>query len=57
MDIPANKVHEVLSKHILVDGFPQVFDFAKSEGSWLADQATGKKYLDRLLCNLVERNP
>jgi len=46
MDIPANKVHEVLSEHILVDGFPQVFDFAKSEGSWLADQATGKKYLD-----------
>jgi L-lysine 6-transaminase len=35
-----------LEKHILVDGFHHVVDFEKSEGSWIVDAVTGKKYLD-----------
>ena len=39
-------VHASLGKHMLVDGFPFVFDIQKSHGSWLYDEVTGKKYLD-----------
>ncbi len=44
--ITANKVHATLGEHILVDGFHHVIDFEKSQGSWLADKSTGKRYLD-----------
>jgi L-lysine 6-transaminase len=39
-------VHEVLSRHLLVDGFPLVLDLAKSHGSWLVDARDGSEYLD-----------
>ncbi|MGO9560029.1 MAG: L-lysine 6-transaminase [Acidimicrobiales bacterium] len=39
-------VHEVLSRHLLVDGFPLVLDLAKSHGSWLVDARDGTEYLD-----------
>jgi L-lysine 6-transaminase len=35
-----------LSQHILVDGYPFVYDHKASQGSWLADAVTGKRYLD-----------
>lgn len=38
-------VHEILSKHLLADGFPIVMDMDKSHGSYLVDQ-NGDAYLD-----------
>jgi len=43
---PTNKVKEILSKHILADGFDFVMDFEKSHGSWIYDKNTGKEFLD-----------
>jgi len=40
------EVHEVLSRHVLLDGFPIVLDTAKSHGSWLVDARDGTEYLD-----------
>ena len=42
----SSKVREVLSKHILVDGYDFIMDFEKSKGSWIHDKSTGKDYLD-----------
>jgi L-lysine 6-transaminase len=39
-------VHEVLGRHLLVDGFPLVLDPVKSHGSWLVDARDGTEYLD-----------
>jgi L-lysine 6-transaminase len=39
-------VHEVLSRHIQVDGFPLVVDTAASRGADLVDAVTGTHYLD-----------
>jgi len=39
-------VREVLSRHMLVDGFRLVVDLEKSKGARLVDGATGKTYLD-----------
>jgi L-lysine 6-transaminase len=39
-------VHKTLGENMLVDGFPFVLDLEKSEGSYLFDAVTGKKYLD-----------
>lgn len=44
--VTPDKVHEVLGKHMLADGFNIVFDLKNSHGSWLVDARTGKKYLD-----------
>lgn len=38
-------VNEILSKHLLADGFPIVMDIEKSHGSYLVDQ-NGDAYLD-----------
>ena len=46
MSVTANNVRNVLGKHILTDGLPQIIDFEKSEGSWMVDKATGQRYLD-----------
>ena len=39
-------VHEVLGRHLRVDGFPFVIDTLKSCGSSLVDALTGETYLD-----------
>ncbi len=44
--IHPSEVLTSLKRHLLVDGFPIVVDLDKSRGSWLADAATGKRYLD-----------
>jgi L-lysine 6-transaminase len=41
-----NKVKETLGKHILADGFDFVMDYEQSQGSYIVDKLTGKKYLD-----------
>ncbi len=46
MHINANKVREVLSNHILTDGFDIIFDNEQSEGSWFIDKRNGRRYID-----------
>lgn len=43
---PPNDVHAQLSQHLLVDGYPFVYDHRASQGSWLVDARTGRRYLD-----------
>ena len=46
LGIQPSNVMATLDKHLLVDGVPMVLDLDKSEGSWLVDGASGKRYLD-----------
>lgn len=39
-------VLSTLNQHILADGYQFVYDHKASQGSWLADAVTGKRYLD-----------
>ena len=39
-------VHDVLGRHVLVDGFQLVFDTRASRGSWFVDARSGERYLD-----------
>ncbi len=41
-------VHRSLARHILADGYDQVFDYEKSHGAWIHDARTGREYLDFL---------
>ncbi|GLW98700.1 L-lysine 6-transaminase [Microtetraspora sp. NBRC 16547] len=41
-----NAVHDVLARHLLVDGFRLVLDLDRSAGSWLVDARDGRRYLD-----------
>ncbi len=44
--VAPERVHEVLGRHILADGFRLVYDTRASHGSWLVDARSGEKYLD-----------
>jgi L-lysine 6-transaminase len=44
--IDPQEVHKILSKHILTDGYDMVLDLDKSEGAYLHDAKSGRKYLD-----------
>jgi L-lysine 6-transaminase len=44
--VAPDSVHEVLSRHLLLDGYPMVLDTANSHGSWLVDARDGTEYLD-----------
>lgn len=46
VSIHPSKVHETLAKHMLVDGFSVVVDLEKSQGSYLFDSKSEKRYLD-----------
>ncbi|MEU7001189.1 L-lysine 6-transaminase [Nonomuraea sp. NPDC046570] len=39
-------VHDRLARHLLVDGYRLVLDLGRSQGSWLVDARTGRRYLD-----------
>src|SRR6266540_2834102 len=39
-------VHEIIGRHLLLDGFPLVFDLEKSRGVWTVDARTGERYFD-----------
>jgi L-lysine 6-transaminase len=41
-----DRVHEVLARSILVDGFDFVLDLRRSAGSYLVDARDGRRYLD-----------
>ena len=45
-----DKVHEVLGQYILADGYDIVIDLEKSQGSYIVDEISGKKYLDMWSC-------
>jgi L-lysine 6-transaminase len=44
--IPAAEVHDVLRRHLLVDGYHLVMDLERSQGSWLYDAYRGRQVLD-----------
>ena len=44
--VPAGEVVDTLKKYIPMGGFHIIVDLEKSHGSWLADAATGREYLD-----------
>ncbi|MEU1056707.1 L-lysine 6-transaminase [Streptomyces sp. NPDC005876] len=44
--VDPSEVHDRLSEHLLVDGFPIVLDVERSHGSWLIDAVSGEAYLD-----------
>jgi L-lysine 6-transaminase len=44
--IAPERVHEVLGRHVLADGFKLVYDTRASRGSWIVDARSGEKYLD-----------
>ncbi len=44
--VKATNVKNVLSKHMLADGFDIIIDLEKSHGSWLVDKRNGDEYLD-----------
>ncbi|MDN5790433.1 MAG: L-lysine 6-transaminase [Micrococcales bacterium] len=46
MQVRPDQVHEVLGRHLLVDGFRLVYDTSRSKDSWLVDARTGEQYLD-----------
>ncbi len=46
MSINPDKVHEILSKYMIVDGFDFVLDLKKSHGCNIYDSRNGKYYLD-----------
>ena len=48
--VDVDSVHDMLSRHILADGFDFVVDLDKSEGSRLHDSRTDNKILDMFSC-------
>ena len=44
--IQPGDVHNVLSRHMLADGYDVVMDLTKSQGSWLFDARRGRAVLD-----------
>lgn len=44
--VSPDEVHGSLARHILADGYPFVYDHRRSEGSYLLDAASGRKYID-----------
>lgn len=44
--IGADAVHETLRKYQLADGMPVVLDLDRSDGVWMHDARTGRRYLD-----------
>ncbi|MEA2236187.1 MAG: L-lysine 6-transaminase [Thermoanaerobaculia bacterium] len=44
--IQPGDVHNVLSRHMLADGYEVVMDLARSKGSWLFDARRGRSVLD-----------
>jgi L-lysine 6-transaminase len=45
-EVPPDRVHDTLRRHMLVDGYPIVVDLERSNESWVRDAVTGNEYLD-----------
>lgn len=50
LSVPADKVQQTLSKHILADGFDLTFDMEKSEGVYIHDAKHKRTILDFFTC-------
>ncbi len=48
--IDPKNVHDTLRRAQLVDGYPIVLDLERSEGVWIHDAKSGKRYLDTFTC-------
>jgi L-lysine 6-transaminase len=46
LGVAPDRVHDVLARLLLVDGFDVVFDYERSRGSWFHDSRSGRDYLD-----------
>lgn len=44
--LPPEQALPTLSRHLLVDGFDLVLDLERSQGSWLVDARSGRRWLD-----------
>ncbi len=44
--VAPQEVHDVLKRHILVDGYHLVIDLERSHGAWIHDNARGREVLD-----------
>lgn len=44
--VAAQEAHQALSEYLIADGFPLIFDYERSHGSWVVDATTEKPYLD-----------
>ncbi|ABA89681.1 L-lysine 6-aminotransferase [Syntrophotalea carbinolica DSM 2380] len=44
--IRPQNVKQVLSRHLLTEGFDIILDMDRSQGSWFVDARTGERYLD-----------
>ncbi len=44
--IPFENVHQTVQQHLQAEGYPFVYDYEHSHGSWLKDGISGKEYLD-----------
>ncbi len=45
-DLNPEQVHPILSQHLLIDGYRFVWDHRHSQGSYLADALSGRRFLD-----------
>ena len=50
MTIKPSQVMETVGRNMLADGFPVIFDSAKSRGCRVSDATTGREYLDLFSC-------
>ncbi|MDN3586464.1 L-lysine 6-transaminase [Pedobacter aquatilis] len=50
LTIPADRVNETLSKHILADGFDLTYDMEKSQGAYIYDSKYNRTLLDFFTC-------
>ena len=50
LTVPANRVNESLSKHILADGFDLTYDMEKSQGAYIYDSKYERTLLDFFTC-------
>ena len=44
--VTPDEVHEVLAQHLLTDDTALVVDLARSQGSWVVDARSGRRFLD-----------
>ena len=44
--IQPQNVKQVLSRHLLTEGFDIILDLDRSQGSWFVDERSGERYLD-----------
>ncbi len=44
--ITPQNAHDTIDRYLIADGFDLIFDYEKSQGSWIVDARDGTRYLD-----------